>query len=229
MSNVLVKAEGIKKDFSILSPNGQETIHVLKGIDLEIEAGKSTSIVGRSGAGKSTLVHILGTLETPSEGKVFLEGKEINFSNPGFLDTVRKDAISFIFQFHHLIQELTAIENVALREMIRGENKNRALKEAKTSLEEVGLGSRLYHRPSEMSGGEQQRVCIARAIISKPKIIFADEPTGNLDSRTGKEVEDILMKLMQDHGISLCLVTHNKNLAERCDLKVSLEDGVRVH
>lgn len=203
-----------------------ETIEVLKGIDLTVREGEFISVMGPSGVGKSTLLHIMGTLDRPTAGEVFLLGRRIDFSDEHFLNKFRTEKIGFIFQFHHLLPEFTALENVLIPTMIRdGKWLEKNEKKAREILDLVELGHRLNHKPSELSGGEQQRVAIARALINDPAIILADEPTGNLDETHGKEVFDLLLKLNKTFGKTMVLVTHNKELASLTDRIVWLHDG----
>ena len=200
-------------------------LDVLKSIDLEITQGTITSIVGKSGTGKSTLLHILGTLDRPDWGQVLIDNTDIYKLNNKQLAKFRNEKIGFIFQFHHLIPEFTAIENVCIPSLIYGNSKKESLKEAQRLLEYLGLSERLTHKPSELSGGEQQRVAVARALINKPKIIFADEPTGNLDTQTSLELHSMITKLKDDFNHTFVIVTHNMELAKLSDRCVEMQDG----
>jgi lipoprotein-releasing system ATP-binding protein len=205
-------------------------VEVLKDLDLDVGKGESLSIVGASGAGKSTLIHILGTLDHPTAGEVLLEGRNVFACNNGQLAAFRNRMIGFVFQFHHLLPEFNSLENTMMPALIGGMSRQKAQEKAKTVLQEVGLGERLTHKPGELSGGEQQRVAVARAIVMEPEIILADEPTGNLDSETGKKIEDILISLNRDRGITLIVVTHNQLLAQRMSRSIGLQDGkIRTH
>ncbi len=207
--------------------HGDNKLHILKGISLSIRAGDVCVIVGPSGAGKSTLLHILGTLDPPSEGIVTLDGQDVYRLNDRQRSTFRNQKIGFVFQFYHLLPELTALENIMLPAMVRGEQKgatsleNRAL----DILDLVGLSKRATHRPSQLSGGEQQRVAIARALINEPKIIFCDEPTGNLDSETGKAIVELLIKLNKKNNQTLVIVTHDDSIAKLSQQTIFIRDG----
>ena len=190
-------------------------IHVLRGISFTIEPGESVAIVGASGVGKSTLLNIMGSLEAPTQGKVWFLGADLYSMSEEDLCRVRNREIGFVFQFHHLLPELTALENVMMPALIARINRDEAAQMARDVLEKVGLGERLAHKSGEMSGGEQQRVAIARALVMKPKLILADEPTGNLDWFTGKEVAELLFKLNEEEKITMVVATHNQSLAQR--------------
>ncbi len=183
------------------------------------------AIEGVSGAGKSTLLHILGTLDRPTEGKVFFQGQDLFDRTNGELAVVRNRHIGFVFQFHHLLPEFTALENTLMPGLIRGLSKGKSENEAEKILIQLGLGDRLHHKPGELSGGEQQRVAVARALMLSPRVILADEPTGNLDTHTGEEVHRLLVKINQEQGITIVIVTHNPQLAERMTRRIRLVDG----
>lgn len=200
-------------------------IEVLKGIDLHIERGESLAIVGASGAGKSTLLHIMGTLDRPSAGTVRVKGADVFKWGEKELARFRNRTIGFVFQLHNLMPEFTTLENVMIPALIGGLDRREAKDRAAEILNDLGLGARLRHKPGELSGGEQQRVAVARAMVMSPEIMLADEPTGNLDTETGKKIEDILIKLNQEKKITLILVTHNPRLAERMSRTVGLQDG----
>jgi lipoprotein-releasing system ATP-binding protein len=200
-------------------------IEVLKDLDLEVGKGESLSIVGVSGAGKSTLIHILGTLDHPTAGEVRIDGQNVFQWDSLKLADFRNRMIGFVFQFHHLLPEFTSLENVMMPSLIGGISRQKARDKARAVLQEVGLGDRLAHKPGELSGGEQQRVAVARALVMEPAIILADEPTGNLDTDTGKKIEDILIALNRERGITLILVTHNSLLAQRVSRSIGLQDG----
>lgn len=217
----LVEASGIQKTYWL---DSVET-NVLKGINLSVEAGELLAIVGASGAGKSTLLHILGSLDRPTEGRVLFEGEDLYRKGDAALSRIRNRSIGFVFQFHHLMPEFSALENVMMPLLIRGEGKGGAGREAKVLLDSLGLGERLFHRPRELSGGEQQRVAVARALIGSPKILFADEPTGNLDRKNGENLIELLLRLHRERGMALVLVTHNSSLAASFAKKVVLQDG----
>ncbi len=215
--NILLKAAGIKKSFGLLK--------VLKGIDLEVFSGELLSIIGASGAGKSTLLHILGALDQPDEGDVIYVGKPLFDRDERELALYRNREIGFVFQFHHLLTEFTVLENVMMPCLIGGFKHGEARKMAEAVLEKVGLYERLAHLPGELSGGEQQRVAVARALVMSPKILLADEPTGNLDTETGEEVFGLL-KDLNARGLTIVLVTHNMDLSKRAHRIVKIKDGI---
>jgi lipoprotein-releasing system ATP-binding protein len=200
-------------------------LEVLKGVDLELPEGEAVALLGASGAGKSTLLHCLGTLDEPTQGQVLFEGQDLFRLNDKQLGEFRNRSLGFVFQFHHLLPMLNALENVMLPALIAGESKSKAKQKATDLLNRVGLGERLTHRPSELSGGEQQRVAIARALVMDPKLLLADEPTGNLDSKTGEEVAELLTELCRLKGMALVVATHNEPLARRLGRRVRLSDG----
>ena len=200
-------------------------IEVLKGIDLTIFPGEMMAVEGASGAGKSTLLHILGTLDRATEGKIFFQGNDLLGRSESELAEIRNRHIGFVFQFHHLLPEFSAVENTMMPALIRGLSREEAGKKAERILEELGLGDRLLHKPGELSGGEQQRVAVARALMLDPRIILADEPTGNLDTKTGEEVHNRLVQINRDLGITIVVVTHNPALASRMTRRVLLVDG----
>jgi lipoprotein-releasing system ATP-binding protein len=200
-------------------------IEVLRSLNMEIAQGESLAILGVSGAGKSTLIHILGTLDRPTEGYLHISGLNVFDWEENKIAAFRNSTIGFIFQFNNLLPEFDALENTMMPALISGMNKKQAAQKAHILLEEVGLGHRLKHKPGELSGGEQQRVAIARALVMEPQILLADEPTGNLDTETGKKIEDILVNLNAIRKITLIVVTHNKLLAERMSRRIGLRDG----
>lgn len=213
------------KDVHLTYTTGAKPLEVLKGIDLTIDEGESLAILGASGAGKSTFLHILGTLEVPSSGRVFFEGKDIFRYSEAQISEFRSRTIGFVFQFHHLLPMLNAEENIMLPCLIGGSNKKAAKQRASDLLERIKLSGRAGHRPSELSGGEQQRVALARALAMKPRILLADEPTGNLDSQTGEEMTELMLELKNETGMTLVIVTHNEQLAARLSHRVRLADG----
>ena len=201
-------------------------IEVLKNLNLEIKKGESVAILGVSGAGKSTLIHILGTLDHPTSGRFSINGQNIFEWKEKEISRFRNTHIGFIFQFNNLLLEFNALENTMMPALISGLPKKQAAQRARELLEDVGLEHRLNHKPGELSGGEQQRVAIARALIMEPDILLADEPTGNLDTETGKKIEDILVNLNATKTITLIVVTHNQMLAERMSRRIGLRDGI---
>ncbi|HMQ79453.1 MAG TPA: ABC transporter ATP-binding protein [Ignavibacteria bacterium] len=218
-----MKTTGLTKEYQV---SKTEKLKVLKGIDTEIFEGEIVTIVGPSGAGKSTLLHIMGTLDKPSEGNVIFDGEDVFRLSSNDLARFRNTRIGFVFQFHHLLPEFSAIENVCLAAMIAGKTMKQAEPKAKELLTEVGLGSRLEHKPSELSGGEAQRVAIARALINSPKVILADEPTGNLDTKNSDEVMHLIFDLRKKYNQTFVIVTHNEKFAEMTDRTLKMIDGV---
>ncbi len=201
-------------------------VNVLKGIDLEIAAGDTIAVLGVSGSGKTTLLQIMGLLDHPTGGTVCYDGIDIFAGDEGRRSRFRNHRIGFVFQFHHLLPEFTALENAMMPAYIAGMPRREALQRAETVLTEVGLGDRLPHKPGELSGGEQQRVAVARAMIMEPAILLADEPTGNLDEATGLIIEDLLLQLNRERGTTLMIVTHNNQLAGRMSRTLGLKDGM---
>ncbi|CAM4036443.1 lipoprotein-releasing ABC transporter ATP-binding protein LolD [Shewanella denitrificans] len=199
---------------------------VLHEVNLTVHRGEQLAIVGSSGSGKSTLLHIMGTLESPTSGTVLLEGENLHQLSSKRQAQIRNQDLGFIYQFHHLLPEFSALENVAMPAFIQGKNKAQTLAEAKALLERVGLGHRLTHLPSQLSGGERQRVAIARALINKPKLVLADEPTGNLDAVSGEAVYGLIRELAEQLGTAFVVVTHDANLAARMDRQVNMKDGI---
>lgn len=214
----MIKTKNITKSFG--------TLQVLKGVDFEIEAGKVVSIVGTSGAGKTTLLQILGTLSQPDGGSLIINGKDPLKLNEKELAAFRNKHIGFVFQFHHLLPEFSAFENVCLPGYISNTPKNEVEDKALELLKFLGLSDRLSHKPNELSGGEKQRVAVARALINSPSVIFADEPTGNLDSKNKKELHDLFFSLRDKYGITLIIVTHDREFAEMSDVIFEIKDGM---
>ena len=214
---MIVRAQGIRKSFS--------TLEVLKGVDLTVEAGELLSVMGASGAGKSTLLQILGTLLSPDAGSLTIDGCDVLALGDKDLAAFRNRRIGFVFQAHHLLPEFSALENVMIPALIGGGSTSAARSRASELLAAVGLQDRLSHKPAELSGGEQQRVAIARALVNSPAILFADEPTGNLDSRTKEEIHQLLLTLRRDLGQTVVIVTHDPALAALCDRTLTLRDG----
>jgi lipoprotein-releasing system ATP-binding protein len=222
MSDVLLKTKSLSKHFS----EGELRVDVLKGVDFTVNKNESVAIIGASGSGKSTLLHLLGGLDTPDHGEILINGKDIAVLNDEQRGEMRNKYLGFIYQFHHLLPEFSALENVAMPLLIRRSNEKEALEKANELLEKVGLGKRVQHRPGEMSGGERQRAAIARALVTEPACILADEPTGNLDEKTADQVFDLILELNQSLGTSLIMVTHNLELAKRVNHVVELKEGV---
>jgi lipoprotein-releasing system ATP-binding protein len=208
--------------------NGAKRVEVLKGIDLTFSRGEKAAIVGSSGVGKTTLLHILGTLDRPTTGKVLYEREDIFTLNERKLALFRNREIGFVFQFHHLLPEFSALENTMMPCLIQGMPKKEAMGRAEAILTLVGLKERLSHKPGELSGGEQQRVAVARALVLEPKVLLADEPTGNLDAKTGESVFQLLQELNQIKGITLIVVTHNLKLAGQLPRQIHLVDGKAI-
>jgi lipoprotein-releasing system ATP-binding protein len=219
-----IEATDLRKTYWL---HGQP-IEVLRGVSVTIKAGELVSLTGPSGAGKSTLLHVLGTLDVPSGGAVVMDGVDVWKLTTGAIARFRNERIGFVFQFHHLLPEFTALENVMMPGLVGRRNNAQVMKRAKELLAEVGLGHRFDHRPGELSGGEQQRVALARALVNDPRILLADEPTGNLDERTGEGIHEIIERLNRERGITAIIVTHNPRLAERMPRRLHLDrDGLR--
>jgi len=216
----MLKAEKITRKFG--------EVQVLKGVDLTIQTGEIVSIVGSSGAGKSTLLHILGTLDRPDSGKIWLNDQEIGLLSAKKLAAFRNQQIGFIFQFHHLLPEFDALENVSIPGWIAGTSKKEIKERAIHLLSTLGLSHRMNHKPQELSGGEQQRVAVARALINQPQIVFADEPTGNLDSQNARELHQLFLQLNKETGTSFLIVTHNEELAALCGRTLHMKDGLML-
>jgi lipoprotein-releasing system ATP-binding protein len=216
-----IQVKGLSKTYGM----NQKQVEALKGISFDLNQGELLAIVGASGAGKSTLLHILGTLDHPTSGELFYRGVNLFSLSEIELAEFRNYKIGFIFQFHYLLPEFTALENTMMPALVRGYKKDVALEEAEKILVAVGLKDRLTHKQGELSGGEQQRVAVARALVLKPEIILADEPTGNLDSRTGEAIFDLLLSLNQQLNITLLVVTHNESIASKMSRRIILIDG----
>lgn len=217
---MILKASNIEKSYGKLP--------ILKGIDLEIEKGEIVSIVGASGAGKSTLLHILGTLDKADKGDLFINGTHINTLNEKALSAFRNEQIGFIFQFHHLLPEFTALENICIPAFIKGSSKAQAEKKASELLDLLGLSNRANHKPTELSGGEQQRVSVARALINNPSIILADEPSGNLDTENANSLHSLFFKLRDTIDQTFIIVTHNEDLANISNRIINIKDGLII-
>jgi len=221
MSEAFIQVSQLFKTYG----NGAKRVEVLKGIDLAVSQGERVAIVGASGVGKTTLLHILGTLDRPTSGRVLYQGEDVFTRDERTLAIFRNREIGFVFQFHHLLPEFSALENTLMPCLIQGLSKQEATSRAEAILTAVGLKDRLLHKPGELSGGEQQRVAVARAVVLEPKVLLADEPTGNLDTLTGESVFDLLQDLNQANGLTLVVVTHNPALASRMSRQIHLIDG----
>jgi len=217
----MIAAQDLKKSFHL----DQTEVHVLNGVSLEITRGEMVAIVGASGVGKTTLLHILGTLDRPTSGSVRFDGEDVFAKDELSLADFRNRKIGFVFQFHHLLPEFTALENVMMPALIRRRTQEEARAAAESVLKEVGLEHRLEHRTGEMSGGEQQRVAVARALVLRPDLVLADEPTGNLDTHTGEEVFRLMRDLNRAKGVTFVIVTHNEALSNQADRIIRMVDG----
>lgn len=221
MTTPILQAKQLSKTYA----EGPNKVEVLSDIDLSIAAAERVAIVGASGSGKSTLLHLLGGLDLPTTGEVWVEGQQMSKLSDAARGELRNQHLGFVYQFHHLLPEFTAVENVAMPLLIRGIDKSDAYQQASELLDKIGLGHRLEHRPTELSGGERQRAAIARALVTKPKCVLADEPTGNLDHRTANTVFEMILELNQQNQTALIMVTHDLELAAKMDSTYRLEDG----
>ena len=221
MSNVILSATGVEKSY----PQGSSKLEILKGIDLEVHQGQALCIVGASGAGKSTLLHILGTLDQPTKGEIYFKGEKISSKSEDELAKFRNQKLGFVFQFHHLLSEFTAIENVMLPAQIAGVPTRECRIKADRLLSVLGISHRKKHYPSEMSGGEQQRIAIARALMREPEILLADEPTGNLDTENSRKIQELFFELKERLGLTLIVVTHDSRFASKFPRVLHMADG----
>lgn len=218
----VVEARGVHRSF--LDADGAE-IHVLRGLDLQVSRGDSVAIVGPSGAGKSTLLHLLGALDRPTRGEVRLAGRRVDELDDASLAALRNRFVGFVFQFHHLLRDFSALENVMIPQLVAGVPRERAEARARTLLDQVGLAARAGHRPRKLSGGERQRVAVARALANEPPLLLADEPSGNLDIEASERLHDLVFELVERHGSALVVVTHSRSLAARARRTLKLESG----
>ena len=221
MSEVVLEAEGVVREFR----EGASTLRVLDGLDLRLQRGECVAIVGASGSGKTTLLQILGGLDRPTLGSVRIEGRDLHALNEMERSALRNRTIGFIYQFHHLLPEFSALENVAMPLLVRRMATAEAKSRSTAILEEVGLGARLSHRPHQLSGGERQRAAVARALVTEPALVLADEPTGNLDGRNAEQVFELMLRLNRDRRTTLVIVTHDARLAARMDRVLTLTEG----
>jgi lipoprotein-releasing system ATP-binding protein len=221
MSETVIRAEGLAKTYS----EGKMRTPVFDGLDIAVQAGETVAILGVSGAGKSTLLHLLGGLDTPTSGEVFVAGQKMSALSDAERGRLRNRALGFVYQFHHLLPEFTALENVLMPVLLGGAGVNDAAKRAQALLESVGLGHRLEHKPGELSGGERQRAAVARALVNKPACVLGDEPTGNLDEKTAANVFGQMLELNRAERTSLVLVTHDRSLAAKLDRVLELHQG----
>ncbi len=221
MNDIVIECQHMTQYFD----DGTSRVEIFQDLNLQVKSGQRLAIVGASGSGKSTLLYMMGGLDKIKAGKLILDGQDVSRLNAKKLGVLRNKTLGFVYQFHHLLQEFTALENVAMPLLIRGDSTAQAKEQAAYILDQVGLGHRLKHKPGELSGGERQRAAIARALVTNPKCLLADEPTGNLDNTTARQVYDLLIKLNEEMNTSLVLVTHDEKLAARMDQVLLLSDG----
>ncbi len=224
MNKIILQCSALTKRYQ----QGEIDVEVLKGVDLTIEAGERVAIMGASGSGKSTLLHLLGGLEKATAGQITLAGQDLTQIRSNQLSRLRNQALGFIYQFHHLLGEFTLVENVAMPVLIGGKSVRQAILDAEKLLQRVGLGHRLAHKPGELSGGERQRAAVARALINRPQCVLADEPTGNLDSKTAEQIYQLMLELNQEFEVSFLVVTHDPHLAQKMDRVLHMEDGQMI-
>ncbi|WP_180040191.1 lipoprotein-releasing ABC transporter ATP-binding protein LolD [Acinetobacter sp. YH12218] len=225
MSNLVLDAQNITKSFT----DGKSTVDVIRGLSLQVKAGEFVSIVGSSGSGKSTLLHVLGGLDRPTSGQVLINGQRFDTLGEAERGYIRNEHLGFVYQFHHLLPEFTAFENVAMPLMLRKSSNFKEVKQqAEYLLERVGLSHRMTHKPGELSGGERQRVALARALVAKPKLMMADEPTGNLDRKTAVKIFELLSELRKEFNMAMLIVTHDEYLAQSADAILHMQDGLWV-
>jgi len=220
--NTVLQSVGLTREFT----EGGRVLNVLRGVNLRVRGAERLAIIGESGAGKTTLLQLLGGLDLPTNGQVFVQGQDIANMNGTERGRMRNSSLGFVYQFHHLLPEFSALENVAMPLLLRQESVQEITAQATTILQRVGLGDRLSHRPGELSGGERQRAAVARALITRPAVVLADEPTGNLDHNTGEHVFELMLELNREYGSSLIVVTHDLRLANRMDRVLTLSDGM---
>ncbi len=225
MSNLILDARNITKSFT----DGKSNVDVIRGLSLQVKAGEFVSIVGSSGSGKSTLLHVLGGLDRPTSGEVYIHGQRFDTLGEAERGYIRNEHLGFVYQFHHLLPEFSALENVAMPLMLRKSSSFKAVKQqAEYLLERVGLSHRMTHKPGELSGGERQRVALARALVAKPKLMMADEPTGNLDRKTAVKIFELLTELRKEFNMAMLIVTHDEYLAQSADAILHMQDGLWV-
>ena len=221
MSEPVLAAEGLDRRFW----DGDREIQVLEGISFQVGDGEAVAVTGSSGSGKSTLLHLLGGLDRPSGGRVFVGGRDIHALSEKARGAMRNRELGFVYQFHHLMPEFDALENVMMPLLVRRQGRSEAAEAARETLERVGLGERIHHKPSELSGGQRQRTAIARAVVTRPRLILADEPTGNLDERTAERIHQLLLALNRDLGTAIVVVTHDPDLAGKMQRRLRLHEG----